>query len=409
MGVSNSQKEIHVMAKYINHQTLDVNTEYSVIGLDLAKHDLSLAAISTDGEVFIVDQMTYADFLELAHGLSPALFSMEPCCGFSYLSAELQSLGHEVRVISGQAVSNWVKTYRSGQKTDANDAYALARLAENPDITSIRSKTLNEKRIMTIQGVRRQLVGQRTKTIVSFKGLIQEWGIQVKVGRRNLNQMQQFVDDRAEVFTEPVVKALTHMIEQIRSLDARIKELDSDLESMVMSDHQGRQLKQVLGIGTQIAARFISVVGDISNFKSARSLVAYLGCIPRNNITGHRNKPKIKNGLAPDMSGKGQGKISRHGDKYLRSLLIQGAAVIYMQYSKRALDDCPLRRWLEKQLEVRKPYGKIMVSLAAKLIRIMWAVLTHREKFDISKVSVSRSVFAATGAQKADLEVTAAT
>ncbi len=43
MGVSNSQKEIHVMAKYINHQTLDVNTEYSVIGLDLAKHDLSLA------------------------------------------------------------------------------------------------------------------------------------------------------------------------------------------------------------------------------------------------------------------------------------------------------------------------------------------------------------------------------
>ena len=43
------------MAKYINHQTLDVNTEYSVIGLDLAKHDLSLAAISTDGEVFIVD------------------------------------------------------------------------------------------------------------------------------------------------------------------------------------------------------------------------------------------------------------------------------------------------------------------------------------------------------------------
>ena len=48
MGVSNSQKEIHVMVKYINHQTLDVNTEYSVIGLDLAKHDLSLAEISTD-------------------------------------------------------------------------------------------------------------------------------------------------------------------------------------------------------------------------------------------------------------------------------------------------------------------------------------------------------------------------
>jgi hypothetical protein len=43
------------------------------------------------------------------------LFSMEPCCGFSYLSAELQSLGHEVRVISGQAVSNWVKTVKRNE------------------------------------------------------------------------------------------------------------------------------------------------------------------------------------------------------------------------------------------------------------------------------------------------------
>ena len=46
MGVSNSQKEIHVMAKYINHQTLDVNTEYSVIGLDLAKHESKIGRAS---------------------------------------------------------------------------------------------------------------------------------------------------------------------------------------------------------------------------------------------------------------------------------------------------------------------------------------------------------------------------
>ena len=39
-------------------------------------------------------------------------------------------------------------------------------------------------------------------------------------------------------------------------------------------------------------------------------------------------------------------------------------------------------------------YGKILVSLAAKLIRIMWAVLTYMEKFDIDKAGVSRSVLA---------------
>ena len=34
------------------------------------------------------------------------------------------------------------------------------------------------------------------------------------------------------------------------------------------------------------------------------------------------------------------------------------------------------------------------MSLAAKLIRIMWAVLTYKEKFDIDKAGVSRSVLA---------------
>ena len=62
-----------------------------------------------------------------------------------------------------------------------------------------------------------------------------------------------------------------------------------------------------------------------------------------------------------------------------------GAACIYMQYCKRRLPDCQLTKWIDKQLAMRKPYGKIMVSLAAKLIRIAWAVLSYGEKFDIHR------------------------
>ena len=40
-------------------------------------------------------------------------------------------------------------------------------------------------------------------------------------------------------------------------------------------------------------------------------------------------------------------------------------------------------------------YGKIIVSLAAKLLRIVWALLTYGEKFDIHKAGVPRSVLAA--------------
>lgn len=206
--------------------------------------------------------------------------------------------------------------------------------------------------------------------------------------------MRLAVEARAELLSESVAQALTQLLERVRDLDRQITELDKALQALLMQDERGQLLDKVFGIGTQIAARFITVVGDIRRFPNPRSLVAFIGCVPRNIITGHRNLPKLKKNDVPDLSHKGQGKISRHGDKYLRSLLIQGAATIYMQYCKGQLKDCALKDWIKKQIDSRKPYGKILVSLAAKLIRIMWAVLTYKEKFDIDKAGVSRSVFA---------------
>ena len=77
--------------------TLDVSIDYAVIGLDLAKYDVSLAAVtSNDGEVIRIDRVTYAELLELADKLSPTPFAIEPCCGYSQLSLELEARGHEV-------------------------------------------------------------------------------------------------------------------------------------------------------------------------------------------------------------------------------------------------------------------------------------------------------------------------
>lgn len=375
--------------------SLDSHRQYAVIGLDLAKYDVSVAAIPVDDlSPTLVDRMVYSDLMELASIVSPTLFVMEPCNGYSLLCLELQALGHETKVISGKAVSMWINTHMSGQKTDINDALALARLAFDCDLQPIREKTLQESRMMTLQATRRQLLTQRTKTLVCFKGLCQQWGIRLKVGSRSLKKMRLAVEAKTELLSESVVQALTQLLERIRDLDHQITELDKALQALLLQDERGQLLDKVFGISTQIAVRFITVVGDIRRFPNPRSLVAFIGCVPRNIITGHRNLPKLKKNDVPDLSHKGQGKISRHGDKYLRSLLIQGAAAIYMQYCKGQLKDCALKDWIKKQIDSRKPYGKILVSLAAKLIRIMWAVLTYKEKFDIEKAGVSRSVLA---------------
>ena len=72
------------------------------------------------------------------------------------------------------------------------------------------------------------------------------------------------------------------------------------------------------------------------------------------------------------------GRITRRGDDYVRTLLIQGAKSAVMSAGKRS---DRISRWLV-QLEERAGWQKAVVALANKNARILWAVLTRGEAFD---------------------------
>ena len=132
-------------------KTLPIDTEYRVVGLDLAKSDISVAAIPVDDNTPpLVERMNYADLLKWAEKNSLTLFAMEPCNGFNLLCLQHD----EVKINSGATVSMWINMLLSGQKTDLNDVIALARLAlSDAEQTFIRHKTITEIRIQTVQAV----------------------------------------------------------------------------------------------------------------------------------------------------------------------------------------------------------------------------------------------------------------
>jgi hypothetical protein len=78
------------------------------------------------------------------------------------------------------------------------------------------------------------------------------------------------------------------------------------------------------------------------------------------------------------------GRITKRGDDYLRTLLIQGAKAAVMSADKR---DDPTSRWLA-QLTARVGWQKACVAMANKNARILWAVMTREEGFDPEHVSV---------------------
>jgi transposase len=131
----------------------------------------------------------------------------------------------------------------------------------------------------------------------------------------------------------------------------------------VRSGERAKRAATLLGIGPTTASALVASVGDFSQFANARQFGAWLGLVPSQNSTG--GKASL-------------GRITKRGDNYLRTLLIQGAKSAVMSASKRS---DRISQWL-LQLKDRAGWQKTVVALANKNARILWAVLTRDAVFD---------------------------
>jgi len=138
----------------------------------------------------------------------------------------------------------------------------------------------------------------------------------------------------------------------------------------VRSSEAAKRAAKVIGIGELGASALTASVGEFKHFKSADQFGAWLGLLPRQNSSG--GKASL-------------GRITKRGDDYLRTLLIQGAKAAVMSASKRS--DDPISRWLV-QLTARVGWQKACVAMANKNARILWSVMTREQGYDPHHVSV---------------------
>ena len=116
------------------------------------------------------------------------------------------------------------------------------------------------------------------------------------------------------------------------------------------------------GIGPQTATSLVATIDSGSAFEQGRDFAAWLGLTPRENSTGGKHR---------------LGRISKRGNKYLRTLLVHCARTGLETLSKR---EDRLGAWLRRQLE-NKERSVVIVALAARLARIAWALLHKGERF----------------------------
>ena len=157
-------------------------------------------------------------------------------------------------------------------------------------------------------------------------------------------------------------EALGSLVEQLRMAQTQILDLEKQLKAWHRTNEASRRLEAIPGVGVITATALVATIGDASQFHSGRQLAAWLGLVPRQYSSG--GKARL-------------GRISKRGDGYLRRLLVHGARAD-LRWSRHRKER---RSVWQESLLARRPTNVVLVAMANKTARVVWAMLSRGEAF----------------------------
>ncbi len=330
-------------------------TEVTTIGLDLAKRVFQVHGADTQGRPVLRKKLRRAKLMPFFADLPPCLVGMEACASAHYWARELQALGHEVRLIRPQYVRPFVKT----NKNDAADAEAICEAVGRPTMRFAAAKSVEQQSVLMLHRARELLVRQRTMVINALRGHCAEFGIVVAQGASKVEELIAIIEDSHDTRLPSVAReALGALVAQLRSAQGRIKALEARLTAWHRSSEASRRLAAIPGVGVITATALVATIGDAAQFRSGRQLSAWLGLVPRQHASGGKQR---------------LGRISKHGDGYIRRLLVHGARTV-LRWRRAKLGTRP--GWSARLL-ARRPTNVVLVAMANKTARVAWALLRH--------------------------------
>lgn len=330
--------------------------EISIIGLDLAKTIFQVHGADASGAVVLRKQLRRNKLLEFFARQSPCLVAMEACGGAHYWAREISKLGHNVRLIAPQYVKPFVKR----QKNDAADAEAICEAAQRPTMRFVAVKSEEQQASAAVFRARDLLVRQRTQIINALRGQLAEYGWIVAQGPSHVARLVAVVDDPTSGLPQAARAVFAIMVETFKALDERIRQLDAEIARRAKEDEAARRLMSIPGIGPITAIALRALAPDPATFTKGRDFAAWVGLTPLQKSTGGKQR---------------LGATSKMGERTLRRLLIIGASTVVMHAARKG---APKGSWLARMIAC-KPRMLVVVALANKMARIVWALMATGE------------------------------
>src|SRR5215470_17874476 len=317
----------------------------STIGIDLGKNSFHVVGLDQRGAIVWQLKCSRAQLERRLANIPSCLIGMEACSGAHYIARQLAALGHDVRLMPAQ----YVKPFLKGHKNDYRDAEAIAEAVQRPTMHFVAIKTPEQMDLLALHRVRSRLVSQRTGVI---------------------NQIRGFLSSNTGALSPRIVNLISELVQDWRRLDERIAAVSAEIESLAEQDQACQRVMTVPGVGPIISSAVVAAIGNGAGFTQGRDFGAWLGLVPKQESTGDRTI---------------LGKISKRGNKYLRTLFVQAAHVVIARRPSAAMRG--LWPWIE-QASRRLHRNMLAIALANKLARIAWAVLARGRSYQPRIVAI---------------------
>ena len=328
------------------------------VALDLGARKTTYCELS-EGQV--VHRATVSELESLQPLLGPdqpaAKVAIEACREAWFVHDLLAKWGNEV-VLVDTTRSKQLGIGQHGRKTDRIDAETLARALEAGRIPRAHVLSPKRRELRRVLGVRRALVEARAQLVTTVRGLVREQG--ERIAGCNVENFVARV--RARRLPREILLLIEPLLVLLEGINPQIESIEEQLAVLCAQEPIIAVLTTTPGVGTVVAACFMSVVDEAKRFHSAHHVESYLGLVPSEDSSGGKRRV---------------GAISKEGNCYLRAQLVQSAWTILRSSDKSD----PLYLWAT-QLVARRGKRIAVVALARRLVGVLWAMWRDGTVYD---------------------------
>lgn len=240
----------------------------------------------------------------------------------------------------------------SVNKTDDKDARGLALFLSKGLLPEVRMTNKEHAQVKSLCQSRDKLVKLRTSLKNKINNICSAHGINLK---KEYLSSEKGLDTIVEIPFDPMVKIEVRvLVDQIRSLNQSIKELEEAIKDAGGKLPGHKNLKSIKGIGGLGASILLSVIVDVDDFADEGKLASYFGIVPR-----------VSNSNETRRSGR----ITKRGSKLGRTTLVQ-CALIAKRYS-------PYLSNYYERIKARRGAGKAIIALARKFLNVIYHTLKN--------------------------------